>query len=254
MGVRQITLSIPVIEKQSIFGKYNELVEYISSLKLTLSSYLHSFITQIKERKEKRNSINSDASQNNKFRSSVNNYKKFIKPLLLVVFFVVFIFGIAKFVSLTDSNSSGSNKVEVEKAKATQDINKEYIFPLRDAEGNELGTIKYLIEKAELMDQIIVQGQKATTVKGRTFLIITLKITNEYTQAIDMDTKDYVRLSVEPNQEWLAPDIHNDPVEVQAISTKYTRLGFPINESDNNLILRVGEINGTKEEIPLQLK
>ena len=104
------------------------------------------------------------------------------------------------------------------------------------------------------MDEIIVEGKRATTVKGRTFLIVTLKITNEYTQSIDMDTRDYVRLSVEPNQEWQAPDIHNDPVQVQAISTKYTRLGFPINETDKNLILRVGEINGTKEEIPLTLK
>jgi hypothetical protein len=43
-------------------------------------------------------------------------------------------------------------------------------------------------------------------------------------------------------------------VEVQAISTKFTRVGFPINENDSDLKLRVGEIEGEKETIPLELK
>ena len=100
-----------------------------------------------------------------------------------------------------------------------------------------------------------VEGKGEKVVKGRIFLFFTIKISNGYTQAIEMNTKDYARLSVNGNfDEWLAPDIHNDPVEVQAISTKYTRLGFPINENDKNLVLRIGEIEGEKQEIPLELK
>ena len=72
---------------------------------------------------------------------------------------------------------------------------------------------------------------------------------------IKINTKDFIRLSVNNNQnEWLAPDLHNDPVEVQAISTKNTRLGFPVNESDKNLVLQVGEIEGYKQQISLSLK
>ena len=54
--------------------------------------------------------------------------------------------------------------------------------------------------------------------------------------------------------ELLAPDTHNDPVEIQAISTKFTRVGFIINDSDKDLVLHVGEIQGDKEKIELDLR
>ena len=128
-----------------------------------------------------------------------------------------------------------------------------FAFPLKDNKVEKVAEVKYMIEKAELRDEIIVQGKRATAVKGRTFLIFNLKVSNEFTQSIEINTKDYVRLSVNGNEEeWLAPDIHNDPVTVQAISTKYTRVGFPINDSDTNLIIRIGEIEGEKEKIPLE--
>ena len=68
-----------------------------------------------------------------------------------------------------------------------------------------------------------------------------------------MNTRDYVRLTVNNGSEWLAPDIHNDPVEIQAISTKYTRIGFPISDTDKKLKLQIGEINGDKEIVDLKL-
>lgn len=70
-----------------------------------------------------------------------------------------------------------------------------------------------------------------------------------------MNTRDYVRLIIDGNQEEkLAPDIHNDPVEIQAISTKQTRLGFAIDDNDKSLALQVGEIDGEKEVIELNLR
>lgn len=155
---------------------------------------------------------------------------------------------------LFSSGSGNTSKVEVMGAKASQEINKEFSFPLKNNKGEEVNKIKYFVESAELRDEIIVKGQRATAIKGRTFLIITLKITNEYNQPIEIDTRDYLRLSVNGNEsELLAPDIHNDPVEVQAISTKYTRVGFPINDTDRALVLLVGEINADKQKIPLEL-
>jgi hypothetical protein len=74
-------------------------------------------------------------------------------------------------------------------------------------------------------------------------------------KGIEINSRDYVRLIVDGNtKEMLAPEIHNDPVEAQAISTKYTRVGFPINTSDKNLVLQVGEINGPKQTIKLEFK
>jgi len=44
---------------------------------------------------------------------------------------------------------------------------------------------------------------------------------------------------------YLVADIYNDDY----ILAEYTRLGFPINDSDTNFSLQVGQINGDKELI-----
>lgn len=181
--------------------------------------------------------------------------KKVSKALLIIVIAAIVLVGGSRLINSIRSAGGGPDKrQEVQGARASQNLNREFAVPLKNAEGEEVSKIRYRIEKAELRDEIIVKGQRATAVKGRTFLILTLKITNEHSQAIEIDTRDYMRLSVNgKGEEWLAPDIHNDPVEVQAISTKYTRLGFPINDNDKNLTLRVGEIDGEKEKINLDL-
>lgn len=152
------------------------------------------------------------------------------------------------------TNSSSDGRVEVKKPIAQQVLNKEFSYPLKDQAGKEVSKFKYEVLSAELRDEIIVKGQKATSIKGRQFLIVNFKITNTYNKSIQINARDYIRLSVNNSSEKLAADIHNDPVEVQAISTKYTRVGFPINDTDNNLTLQVGEIDGKKEFIKLKLK
>jgi hypothetical protein len=152
------------------------------------------------------------------------------------------------------SGGSSDEKVEIKEAKAETEINREFSFPLKDSKGEEVSTFKYTVEKAEIRDEIVVKGQRASAIKGREFLIINLKLSNDYDKPIQINTRDYVRLAVNGNEsEWLAPEIHNDPAEVQAISTKNTRVGFPINESDEKLVIQVGEINGNKEKIELSL-
>ncbi len=135
---------------------------------------------------------------------------------------------------------------------ATRPINKEFSFPIKDNKGIEIGTLKYMLENAELRDEIVVKGQKATAVKGRTFLILNLKIVNQGDKRIEINSRDFIRLSVNNGTEWLAPEIHNDPVEIQPISTKYSRLGFPIDETKKNLKVQVGEISGQKTVLDLQ--
>lgn len=182
---------------------------------------------------------------------SLGSIFKLAKLLVVALIFLAIALFLQKITPKTTTPKS--EKIEVKEAKAAKDINKEFNFSLRDEKGKEVGKINFWVEKAELRDEIVVKGQKATAIKGRTFLILTLKITNEYKSDIELDSGDYIRLSVNGNKdEWLAPEIHNDPVKVQAISTKYTRVGFAINDSDRNLVLRVGEIEGEKEEIPLE--
>lgn len=187
---------------------------------------------------------------------SKKNFKIW-KSVVIIIAAILLIYGGAKIVKSLNlgNNSVAGEKIDVLPARASQDINKEFTFPLKNNDGEEVSSIRMTIDKVELRDQIIISGKPATSVKGRVFLIINLKIKNEFNQTININTRDYIRLSVNNNgEEWLAPNIHNDPVEVQAISTKPTRLGFAINESDKNLELMVGEINGDKEKISLDLR
>ena len=175
---------------------------------------------------------------------------KFLIVVVIILIAFSFLLG-GKFTK----NSSGvvDQREDAPKAKARQLLNKEFRFPLKDDKEKEVSKIKYFIESAELQDEIIVKGQRAKSVKGRTFLILNLKITNEYNKNIAINSKDYIRLIIDNKKEFIAADIHNDPVQIQAISTKYTRIGFPINDTDTNLNLQIGEVNGRKETIKLNL-
>lgn len=177
-------------------------------------------------------------------------------PLIFVGVIIVIIIGfalrnMAKAGVIPETTSN--QKISVEKPKKTQELKKEYSFPLKDEKGKEVSKVKYTIESAEIRDQIIVKGQKAYAVEGRIFLILNLKITNSYTKPVQINARDYLRLTVDNSYEKVAPEIHNDPVEVQADSTKITRAGFAINENFKSLTLLVGEVNDKKDTIKLRL-
>lgn len=177
------------------------------------------------------------------------------KPSIIALIAVIFL-GAVFFVVRTYRNINPAvNQIKISAPVATQELNREFNFSLKDSTGKEVGKIKYVIVSADERNEIVVKGQKATAVQGKTFLIINLKIINDLNSGVQINTKDYVRLSLNGDKNvWLAPDIHNDPVEVQAISTKLTRVGFAISTSDKNIILRVGEINGAKTDIPVDPK
>jgi len=177
------------------------------------------------------------------------NSKKILYIFLFLLFALILFFFFRR---NENSSKTSSNKSTTQvKPLQTQSINREFSFPLNNGV-EDVAEIKFEVTDVELTDEIIVQGQKATAIAGRDFLIINLKITNEYEKAIEMSTRDYIRLLVNDNQEEkLAPEIHNDPVEIQAISTKHTRVGFPINESWESLSLLVGQIKEEKEQIKL---
>ncbi len=180
-------------------------------------------------------------------------WKKYIPiALLILIVIVVLLFaGKGAYQAMTNKDQ----RIVISNALATMQVNKELAIPVKDAKGVELTKLRYFIESAELRTEIIVKGKRAIAVKGRKFLILTIKIINDFDRPIDLSTRDYVRLSVNDNEkELLAADIHNDPVSIQPISTKLTRIGFPINDTDKNLTLYVGEIKNTnKEKITLAL-
>lgn len=190
-------------------------------------------------------------------RDNMNRLKLRNDLMRFLPFIIIGVFLLAGLYILGDSLTKGSNDIRAEApvAKARQGLNKQLEFPIRDQEGKEVSKVRYVIESAELHDTIIVKGQRAVSVKGRTFLVLPLKITNNYSKPIEIKARDYVRVQIGNSDQRLAADVHNDPVQVQPMSTKITRIGFPINDSDKDkLTLYIGELNGNKEKIKLNLK
>jgi hypothetical protein len=195
-------------------------------------------------------------------RSPKFNPRKFTKHAfflpVVVVGAVILLAGIFLLTRSSDNPISAvagdNSKVSIAKPTANQTLNKKLEFPLKNSAGKEISKLSYVVENAELRDEIIVKGKRAISVEGRTFLVLNIKITNVYNKAIQVNARDYVRLTVNKNADKIAADIHNDPVEIQADSTKTTRLGFPINETDKDLTLLIGELEGTKQTIKLDLK
>lgn len=186
-------------------------------------------------------------------KRSILFIKKYSRLIALVIFLVLLILIGRKIFSKSSGSNTANQQATIAKPIKSTVINRTFAFPILDENDKEVSKIKYTIENAELRDEIIVQGQRVRAIEGRTFLIVTIKIANSFDKSIEMNTKDYLRLSVNKNNsEWLAPDIHNDPVQVQAISAKSSRLGFPINDSDKDLVLQIGEIEGKKEKIEIK--
>lgn len=172
-----------------------------------------------------------------------------ISVVILVAVFLLFKFNP---LSANKTQVNSGNKAVLKDPLKTLTLNKEFKFPLKDDKNETVGEIKYIIESAEIRDEIIIKGKKAYAVQGRVFLILNLKIVNESNKTISMSTKDYTRLFVNGNgNEPLSPSIHNDPVVVDAISVKPTRIGFAINSSDKDIKIKVGEIKGEKQTIDL---
>lgn len=181
--------------------------------------------------------------------------KKVVKFLVVAVVVIVPVFLLLKYLTTARGSSQGAENGVVMGSNsailATSPINVEIPIPIPDSKGTTIGELRMTVEAAEKRDEIIVKGKKAYALEGRDFLIVGLKIVNPMDKGIQINTRDFFRLNVNGSGEWLAPDIHNDPVEVQAISTKATRIGFPVNEGDSNLILQIGLIDGAKQQVPL---
>lgn len=188
------------------------------------------------------------------------DFKRFAKRSLLLPFGIVFIIVLAITVMTLKSmnqtvatKTTSDGRVVIKDAKATQEINKKFLFPLKDQNGKEVSKLEFVVTDVELRDEIILKGVKNVAINGRTYLIINLKVTNSYNKPVGLLIRDYFRLKMNGTNEKLAADIHNDPVEVQADATKFTRLSYPIKDEDKDLILMVGELEGKKEEIRLTL-
>jgi hypothetical protein len=253
MENKKLTITIPTLPlaafSTAITTATSRVKQSIQNIIILFSETASNFRSQTK----KRVSFSSLKFRNpfNKFsrKTSKKLLMLVIPALLIVVFITVAVQTFRQSQQSTVANAEDNNTGILD---ATI-LDKPFSFPLTNESGKEIGNFSYEIQQAELRNEIIVKGQRAYAADGRVFLIINLQLKNGLKQGLQINSRDYVRLSVNGNkEELLAPEIHNDPVEVQAISTKFTRVGFAVNDKDQDFVLIVGEIDGDKQEIPVK--
>lgn len=220
------------------------------SLSLTLSLPEISYSALFTDISEKaRHTFNDLSSSSQSAMNSSRNMGRnlFKNKFAIAVGVVVVLLLVIIYLSVhtASTTSVADTRPTIEKPLATQAINKTYSFPIKDTNGKQVSTFKYTIESAELRNEIILNGQRVPTVQGRTMLILNVKLTNDYTKPVSVNARDYIRLTMNgKTTERLAPDIHNDPVDSQSMSTESTRVGFFINDTDKQLVLSVGQYVG----------
>lgn len=170
---------------------------------------------------------------------------------------VIFVLGILLFIFLNSRAETGES-AQVNAASQSseplysQQLDNSLTIAIPNTEDEQ--SLTYQIEEVEVTESITVQGKLAEAVAGRKFVIFNLKIVNPSNRSIQLQARDFIRISTDGGEEWIAPEIHNDPVEVQAISTKYTRVGTPVDDEVNQITVQLGEIEKEKQVFELSLQ
>ena len=104
-----------------------------------------------------------------------------------------------------------------------------------------------------MANSLLVQGKRAKTREGKTFLIINMEVENTYSVPLYSFPVDIVRLVREDGKR-IAPSVHQGTVEVRPISTKKSNVGFVVDPNDKDFKLEVGEVSGEKEILEISFK
>lgn len=183
-----------------------------------------------------------------------NGWKKkfteYLKRKKRFVIGIVIVLAIFTFVNVSAKKSNGSTSG----AKTqTVNIDRNFEFPAINNLAKKVpDKIKVRIKGVEKTNQVLVKDQVFTAKNNKLFLIVNLDLRSDSTLPLNIIPGDLVRLSVEGDKDTrYAPDLHNNLVQVAAISTKVDRVGFVIPDMSKNFILYIGEIEGEKQEISL---
>jgi len=132
-------------------------------------------------------------------------------------------------------------------------VNKTIEIPIREQDGEDTGQkLKITFSTIDKAKRILIKGQGATAREGKVFLILNMEIENDSTNQLTVRPVDFIRL-IESDDRSFAPDVHNDDVEVEAISIKKTRVGYVVNEEVSIFSFAIGEISGDKDLIEVQI-
>ncbi len=149
-----------------------------------------------------------------------------------------------------------NSNVQSTKPKSTViNVDKSFDFSALNNQGKPVASkIRLKIATVEKTNQVNVKDQTFTAKNNKIFLIVGLELKNDATLPYNILPGDLVRLTYNGDEEnKYAPDLHNNMVTVAPISTKIDRVGFVVPENAKDFKLYVGEIEGKKEVVNINL-
>lgn len=132
-------------------------------------------------------------------------------------------------------------------------LNRNFEIPIRKSTGEATGNnLKFTLTTVDQSNRILIQGKPATARATKTFIILNLEVQNSTSDQLTVKPVDLIRLIATDGKSF-APDVHNNEVIVEPISIKRTRVGFVVDENQSNFKFTLGEINGSKETIEVNI-
>ena len=145
-------------------------------------------------------------------------------------------------------NSRSSDSTE---DKPTVKIGKSYEIIARTSEGQRTtGRFNLTVTSTQFADSILVQGKRATPVKGKTFLVINMEIENPFKVSLYAFPVDLFRFVREDGQKF-APSVHQGAVRIRPESTKKSNAAFIVLPNEKKFKIEVGDINSPKETLEI---
>ena len=174
-----------------------------------------------------------------RFPSALKNFRL----LLLITALIAILLGLGIW---AQQGIGGKRQAKINKELSVQARTRDKI---RVSDAN----LKVNLVNAEIANSLLIQGKRAKTREGKTFLIINMEVENTYAVPLYSFPVDLLRL-VREDDKRIAPSVHQGTVEVRPISTKKSNVGFVVDPNDKDFKLEVGEVSGEKEILELSFK
>lgn len=172
---------------------------------------------------------------------------KFLTIVLSVLLVCVAIFSLTKN-KKTSSQKNSLNLSEKAVPISETKVNKSFDFLIKKGAKDKFSIN---IEKASLVKLVTSKGKPMVPKQGEIFLLLYLKLENNLTVGLNINSQNYFRL-IDKEGKRYAPDFYNTSLQVLPISVKSDNLGFVIKEGEKNIQIQVGEVDGEKKTVEIQ--
>lgn len=168
--------------------------------------------------------------------------KRFRIPILVVALISV----VLLVAVWAQSGVSSKPQAEINQGFSVQARTSEKVR-VRDAD------LSVTLTNADIDNVLLVQGKRATTREGKTFLIITMEVENQFEVPLYIFPIDLLRLVREDGKP-VAPSVHQGTVEIRPVSVKKSNVGFVINPDEKDFRIEVGDVSAEKQILEISFK